>query len=150
MTDYWRFLVKLHQFLLSNAVLLGHRHDLALNFGEIGYGRNSAVVKLGILPELLLGLFLLLLLLILLVLVYPLRFCNLIAGKLLHLRYVRFDGLISLRISSGDVSQDGLPLFGRCAGQFREWCSGCRLTHQQSLGNALLVLLGIVLRCAMC
>ena len=64
MTNYWRFFVELAQFLLSNAMLLGHRHDLALNVGEIGHGRHLAIVKIGILPKLLLGLFLLLLLLI--------------------------------------------------------------------------------------
>ena len=47
------------------------------------------------------------------VLVYPLGLCNLIAGKLLHLRDVRLDFLKALRICSGDVSQDRLPLFGR-------------------------------------
>ena len=44
-------------------MLLGHRHDLALNVGEIGHGGDLAIVKIGILPKLLLGLFLLLLLL---------------------------------------------------------------------------------------
>ena len=110
-------------------MLLGHRHDLTLNFAKVGNSRHFAIVILGILPELLLGLFLLLLLLILLVLVYPLRFCNLIAGKLLHLRDVRLDFLKPLRICSADVVQYGWPLLGRRTGQFRERSSGCRLTH---------------------
>ena len=141
MTDYWRFLVKLHQFLLSNAVLLSHRHDLALNFGEIGYGRNSAVVKIGILPELCLGLFLLLLLLIILVLMYPLRLGYLIAGNFLHLRYVRSNGLISGWISSGDVRQDGLPLLGGALANSGNGAAAAASAHQQGLGDALLELL---------
>ena len=93
-------------------MLLSHRHDLTLNFGEIGNSRHSAVVKFGILPELLLGLFLLLLLLSLLVLVYPLRLGYLIAGNFLHLRYVRLDGLIS----RGSVLAMCAKMACRCSG----------------------------------
>ena len=88
----------------------------------------------------------LLLLLSLLVLVYPLRFCNLTAGGLLHLRDVRLDFLKPLRICSADVSQYGAPLFGRRRRQLRKRRGGTCLGDRQGLGNALLVLLGIVLR----